>query len=302
MRAALLTAVMLLAIAALWLWFGGGMDRVAIRAAQGQREFQNAIAGALRQVRTGDAGTLPLVSGVCFAYGFFHAVGPGHGKILIGGYGVATRVTLMRLSMLAVISSLAQGLSAILMVLGGILLFDLSRKALVGITEDHFAPASYAAIGLIGLWLLLRSIRKLWAMCGAAHHPHPDHDQGKVCHRCNHRHVPTMEEASSLTSWKEAALLIGAIAVRPCTGALFLLIICWRMDMMATGIAGTFAMALGTASMSVVVAFASVIFREGARTSVGDSRTAQFVAPVLELAAGLIVAIVATRLFLRTIA
>lgn len=266
------------------------------------------MAGALRGLRAGDPGALALLLGVSFAYGFFHAVGPGHGKVLIGGYGVASRVALIRLSVLAVISSLAQGLTAILLVVGGILLFDLGRKTLVGATEDYFAPFSYAAIGLIGLWLLFRGLRRLWSLrksglkSVASSHGHThSHEDGEVCDHCGHRHGPTMEEASSLRSWREAAMLVGAIAARPCTGALFLLIICWRMDLIGAGIAGTIAMALGTASVTVAVAFASVTFREGALAGIGENRAARIVVPLLELGAGLVVAIVATQLFLRAI-
>lgn len=299
MRAVLVTAALALLAAAAWLWLGGGVDRLTLWAANGQREFQNAMAGALRQLRAGDAGALTLLLGLCFAYGFFHAVGPGHGKVLIGGYGVANRVAVLRLSALAVLSSLAQGVTAIGLVVGGIALFDLGRRSLVDTTEDYFAPLSYAAIGMIGLWLLYRGARKLWSTRHENDHAHDGH--GEHCGDCGHRHGPTPEEAESLNSVREAVILIAAIAARPCTGALFLLIICWRMDLMAAGITGTFAMALGTASVTVAVALASVIFREGTLAGVGESRAARLVVPILELGAGLVVAAVAGQLLMRTL-
>ena len=47
-----------------------------------------------------------------------------------------------------------------------------------------------------------------------------------------------MEEVGAVQSMREAALLIGGIAIRPCTGALFVLLITWQMGIGAVGIAG----------------------------------------------------------------
>ena len=310
---------------AVYLWGYGGMRALEAWATEGQRDAQNAMAGTLRALRAGEPGALALLLGICFTYGVFHAAGPGHGKILIGGYGVSQRVSALRLSGLALASSLAQSASAVLLVGAGVLLFGWSRSHMVGLAETWLAPLSYAAIGLVGLWLALRGLRHLWQAVqirrravrlarAQAHdhdheHGHHDHDHHTHDHgadgtcACGHRHGPTAEEAAKVASLRDAVLLIGTVAIRPCTGALFLLILTWRMDIFASGVAGAFAMGLGVASVTVAVALASVFLRTGAldrstETGGWDKGPAPLLS-LVELTAGALIAAAATGLSLH---
>ncbi|MCR9148047.1 MAG: hypothetical protein NXH74_12740 [Rhodobacteraceae bacterium] len=285
-----LSALMVLA-AALWLWAFGGADDLARWAAARQREVQEALAGALRALRAGEAGALAGLLGLCFAYGFFHAAGPGHGKILIGGYGVGARVPLLRLAGLALLSSLAQAATAVALVYGGVFLFELSREAMTGLAEDWLGPASYAAIAAVGIWLMLRGVRR-WRRVQAP---------SDVCASCGHRHGPTMQEAGRVRSLRDAVALIAAVAIRPCTGALFVLILTWRFDLVGAGIAGAFAMGLGTATVTVTVALAAVTLREGVMARLAQGAGALRALTLLEIGAGAVVALVAGQLFLRAL-
>jgi ABC-type nickel/cobalt efflux system permease component RcnA len=299
MRTLLLIGLAVVAALAAWLWLLGGAEDVARRAAEGQQAAQQAMAGALRSLRAGEPGALAALWGVCFAYGFFHAAGPGHGKLLIGGYGAGTRVPALRLSGLAVASSLAQGASAVALVYGGVWAFGLTRVQLTDAAEVWLAPLSYAAVGAIGAWLVLRGARKLWRS-----RPAPALASGHTHHRdacCGHSHGPTPEEAARVTGWRDAAALIGAVALRPCTGALFLLVLTWRMDLVWQGIAGVAAMALGTASVTVAVALASVTAREGALAQLSESRALARAVPLLEVSAGALIAALSWQMALRLI-
>lgn len=110
-----------------------------------------------------------------------------------------------------------------------------------------------------------------------------------------------MEEVARVRTLRDAAVLVAGVAIRPCTGALFLLILTWRMGIDAAGILGAYAMGLGTASVTVAVAVASVMMRNGLTLSLADRPAARVALPVLELAAGAVIATVALQVLARTL-
>jgi nickel/cobalt transporter (NicO) family protein len=295
MRLGILIPLALAALAVAVAWATGGFDALARWAAASQREVQGDMAGAIRALKGGEAGALAALLALAFAYGFFHAAGPGHGKMLIGGYGLGRRVPALRLSAIALASSLAQAGTAIALVYGGIFLAGWTRERVEGIAEDWLAPASYAAIGALGLWLVWRGLRGLRRAPAAHDHHHHHHDHVHDAH-CGHAHGPTIEEVTRVTSLRDAALLVGGIALRPCTGAIFILIICWRLGVDAAGIAATLAMALGTAAVTVAVALLSATTREGALAGLAAGPAATRVLPALELTAGALIAAAAATL------
>lgn len=315
-RLTLLLPLLVVAGGLVWLWAGGGFDRLALWAAAEQREAQNAIARAVRAIKQGDAGALSGLMTVAFLYGVFHAAGPGHGKILIGGYGMTRAVPALRLAGFALASSLAQSLTAVVMVVAGIGLLSWTRTQMTDLADGWLSLASYLAIAMVGLWLALRGLRGLVrpqsAASGDAHDHGPHiHDHGPHHHHahdhgtCGHAHAPTPEEVARVHSLRDGLILIGAVAIRPCTGALFLLIITWRMDILSAGIAGTFAMGLGTASVTVAAALASVWLRGGTldrlRKLLPDETLAARIAATTELAVGTLVALLSLSLALRLI-
>lgn len=294
-RLLLIPLLGLLALA-VWLFGFGGADWVARRAAEGQREVQNAMAGALRALKRGEPGALGALWGLAFAYGVFHAAGPGHGKMVIGGYGLARRVTALRLSGLAVATSLAQAGTAVVLVYGAIWMIGWGRGEVEALADRTLEPLSWALIAGIGLWLLWRGTRSLWRQ-RAVH----DHAEGAVCPSCGHAHGPTAEEAAQVGSLLDALVLIGAVAIRPCTGALFLLILCWRLGIDWAGIVGAFVMGLGTASVTVAVGLASVTFRRSALMQAASGAGAARLSAGIEIAAGALVLALALPLFLRAL-
>ena len=186
--------------------------------------------------------------------------------------------------------------TALVLVLIGAGLLSFTSSYLVSVTEDILAPASYGAIGLIGAYLVLRGARSLWHALASMPATPTEHDHSHKGHHhddldcgCGHAHGPTLEQVRDRMSLREMAALVGSIAMRPCTGALFLLVIAWSLGLLPAGILATFAMGLGTASFNLIVA-GSGFGAHSLLSVVGtQARISPLVSPVAQLTAGLIV-------------
>lgn len=311
MRRAVMIVGLVLALVLLALWLSGGFVILQQWVQGMQRIAQDRLAGAVRALKGGQPGAVAALLGVCFAYGVLHAAGPGHGKMLIGGYGVARRVAVVPLAGIAVASSLAQAAVAVGLVYAAVAALGVTRQAVVGAAEDVMAPVSHAMVAGLGLWLVWRGVRGLRAQVVQKGQDHgQDHKQvhkqvhGQVHGHvhghvhgpdCGHAHGPSLDDMSRLTGWRDTAALIGGIAMRPCSGALFLLILTWQIGIGAAGVAGAFAMGIGTAVVTVAVALMAVWAREGALATLSGGRVARAL-PVLELAAGAVITLVALSL------
>lgn len=299
-------AVLALCLGLVWLL--GGFGPLQVWVLEQQRQVQNALAGAVRAIKGGQPGAVLGLLSVCFAYGFLHAAGPGHGKLVIGGYGMARRVPFGRLAGVALASSLAQAAVAVGLVYAVVALLGLGRSQAEGLAEEVMAPLGTLMVAGVGLWLVWRGVAGLRAQgaqssgshhhhhhAHADHHDHAPHSHGAVCDTCGHAHGPTVEEVQHLTGWRDTLALVAGIAMRPCSGALFLLILTWQLGIASAGIVGTFAMGLGTAMVTIGVAAMAVWAREGALASLPGQGAARFL-PWFEIIAGLVVAVAALSL------
>ena len=258
----------LLALACLAIWATGGFASLAWWAAGQQRALQGALAGEIAALRAGDSAALWGLMGLCAAYGFLHALGPGHGKALIAGAAVGTRATARRMASIALLGSLAQAAVAIGLVYGGLALLGVTARGLTDGAERWIPLLGNLAIALVGAWLLLRGLRGVrGADAAALPHAHAqDHAHGPGC---GHNHGPSAEQAARATSLGETLALVAGMAARPCAGALFVLVIAWRTDLAWAGAGAVVAMGLGTAAFTALVAWVAVAGREAAFLSAG---------------------------------
>lgn len=263
-----------------------GLDGVVARWVVAlQQQYQNALGGALRALRAGQPGAVSGFLTLCFAYGLLHAAGPGHGKAVLAGYALSTGASLRWLAGLAALTSLMQAAVAVIAVYAAVWAFGGSRERVEGVAGliEPFALLALAVLGLVVLW---RGTRHLLPV-EPAHHEHgPD---------CGCAHVPDVAALRAARSWHEAALLVGAVALRPCTGALVLLALTWRLELDALGILGAFVMGFGTLVVTVSAALIGGTARRGLLAGKAPSR----VLPLIEIGLGGAIAVLAALTAMR---
>jgi nickel/cobalt exporter len=260
-----------------------------------QRKLQGDLAVAVRGVKGEHAWpAIAMLIGLSFLYGVFHAVGPGHGKAVISSYVVANRTTLRRGIILSFVSSLVQAFSAI----GLVCVLVIGMKAVsleIRQTVQQFEIASAAFIVFAGLWLLFMQLRRYvppfrssaiaeetgGASSPAAgmHHHHHDHDHGhhlgshgESC-GCGHAHMLSPKDVEDGWSLPQAAAIVLAVGIRPCTGAILVLVFALTQGMFWAGVTSAFAMALGTAITVSALAMLAVGSRETAARIAGSAWT-----------------------------
>lgn len=274
-------------------WLVGFFGQVSVW----QTHFYRQLTAAVRAWQA-DGGAWMLI-GLSFAYGVFHALGPGHGKAVISSYVLTNRQTARNGALLALVSSLVQALVAIAMVAVLALAFNVTAATMNQATR-WLELASYALVTLLGLWLVwVKAIRPLWrrpvratamlptavpvpvasapVLKGAAalraiavHAPAPQahsHEHHDGC-GCGHAHVPPPEQVAGPLNWRRAWSAVFAVGLRPCSGALIVLVFALSQGFFLAGVAATLAMGLGT-GLTVATLACLAVAAGGAATALG---------------------------------
>ena len=215
-----------------------------------QSSFVIGLQHALEAVKH-DAWAFWSLLGVGFAYGVFHAAGPGHGKAVISAYIVANEKALKTGFLLSLCASLLQALTAIAIVTVLSFIFRATAARMNTVTQG-VELFSFALIAVLGLAMTWRKAGAFMALIRAkAGLPF-------VGDGCGHVHMPGPDEFSRLTHWREFAGVVVSAGTRPCSGALVILVFALSQGVYAAGIAATFAIAVGTAITTGAIAALAV--------------------------------------------
>jgi ABC-type nickel/cobalt efflux system permease component RcnA len=255
-------------------WFAEFTGQMA--AWQGQ--FYRQLTGAVRAWKQ-DGWAAWLLLGLSFGYGVFHALGPGHGKAVLTAYVLANKETIRNGALLAMLSAFLQALVAIALVAVAAGVLQVSGVAMNRATW-WLELASYALMVALGVWLVfkhilqpvLSSLRdRMSAQAVNTQHTHAQHSHGgHACNHdthhhthvhdenCGHVHMPDPALISGPMNWSKATSAILAVGLRPCTGAIFVLVFSLAQGFFIAGIAAALAMGLGTGLTVAALACSSL--------------------------------------------
>lgn len=227
-----------------WLW--QAWPQVMLKSVIWQREVNQQMSGLLKAVAenpTQAGGALLLFS---FLYGVLHALGPGHGKVVITTW-LATHPSKLKSSIgLTLASSLLQGLVAIGLVVIVLSVLQLPARQL-HLSGFWLDKGSYALVGMLGLLLCWRALKKLRALLSrpkfTAFTPQHVHHEG--C-GCGHQHLPNPDQLAQGDDWRARLMIILSMGMRPCSGAIMVLLFSKVIGVFSWGIASALAMAAGT--------------------------------------------------------
>ena len=246
-------------IGLLWLW--QAWPQVMLQSVVWQRDVNQQMSGLLQAVAenpTQAGGALLLFS---FVYGVLHALGPGHGKVVITTW-LATHPSKLKSSIgLTLAASLLQGLVAIGLVIVVLTLLRLPARQL-HLSSFWLEKGSYALVGVLGLLLCWRALRKLRVLLRkpkfTAFTPHHVHDQH--C-GCGHQHMPDPKRLERDEDWRARLMIILSMGMRPCSGAIMVLLFSKVIGVFGWGVASALAMAAGTSLTISYLALLVHVFR-----------------------------------------
>jgi ABC-type nickel/cobalt efflux system permease component RcnA len=295
--------------------FGGPLGPFFAWVALRQAEFYRSMTAALSAVKAN--GSAPwILLGISFAYGVFHAAGPGHGKAVISSYLVSSGESAKRGILISFAAAIVQAFVAIAIVAVASIALKATAQTMTA-ASNWIEIVSYALIAAVGAFLL-------WTKIAGGHHHHhhhhfaggDDHGHDHAGHAHDHDHVhgvhdhghgadhghdhdharhdhgqPVRGKSSSGTGWfAKPWSAVLAVGIRPCSGAIIVLVFALSQGLFAVGILATLVMALGTGLTVAVLAILAVTARGLAVALAGtESPAAVFLVRAAEIGGAAVV-------------
>lgn len=286
-----LVAFMLLTVGLYQFWLM--WPSLVIASIQWQREVNAQLADILYEAKASPFTAGSYLIGFSFLYGMLHSLGPGHGKVIVTTY-LATHPTKAKTSLvLTIVSAFVQAMVAIVLVSVLVWGFSASMRA-VNEKAMLFVSLSFALVVVLGGLICWKSIKQILQAMRAqkpaslhmmsfraiqsnektngnkglvaksgdnapallkvkTRHSTDSHIHNESC-GCGHQHVPGADAINRASTWREYVGIIASIGIRPCTGAIMVLLFANVAGLYWMGVLSAIVMAVGTAFTTSIIA------------------------------------------------
>ena len=242
-----------------------------------QKSMHQQMVQLLQQVKANPHQTGLALMMFSLIYGVLHAVGPGHGKVVIVTY-LATHPAQLKNSLkLTFAASILQGGVAIMLVTVLLGVLQLSSRYLHQ-SSFWLEKGSFLLVIALGILLCFRAIKRLYHQVKLLKPQKisiqrilplsADHIHSESC-GCGHRHMPSSQELQAGNDWRTRLAIILAMGMRPCSGAIMVLLFAKVIGVYWWGILSAIAMAIGT---SLTISLLALLVHYARRMAVHLSR------------------------------
>jgi nickel/cobalt exporter len=205
--------------------------------------------------------------GLAFFYGMIHALGPGHGKIIVGSYFLSRRGSLKQGVLLGLFFAATHVFTAVVLLLTGHALLQATASSLLDRADLWLGRISALLLILIGSLLVVRTLRS--------------------------RTKEYVEQRDSLhqpAGLKDLSSIAASAGLVPCPGAALILLFALSQQLLVPGLLAMLALALGMALTVSLSALATMAARGALLQILPSSRWAVRAGHLFGAAGGLIIA------------
>lgn len=324
LRFGFMVAAILFISACYFIW--QAWPSIIITSLKWQKAINNQLSELLFEAKNHSLIAGFTLTGLSFLYGMLHSLGPGHGKLIVSTY-IATHPAKVKTSLiLTLVSAIMQAVVAVTLVSALLLLFNSSMRG-VNSKAELFISLSFYLVILLGIGIVCRNMITVWRVTNQrrqsiAKTSAPsrisairtittapglipssaqntsnsatifDAEEGSKNCACGHRHFAGAAQINAASSIKEYLAIILSIGIRPCTGAIMVLLFANMIDVYWLGIISAFVMALGTALTTSLIAIMTITGRQLVRrylnTRSKSANTPQLGGTLLQLTGGLL--------------
>lgn len=180
-----------------------------------------------------------LLFGTLFAYGFLHALGPGHGKLFIFSYVVSKKIRLLNACLIGTIVAFFHASLSVVLVVVLDLILEKSVLLSVDRAEYWLKIISYFLVLALGGYLMYHAL---------SHFKSPD----------THHRKNSKEEKKD----RNFVMMAISIAMVPCPGTILILLFAMSNQLFGLGLLSVACMAAGMAVSLSLISTTTAFARE----------------------------------------